>query len=205
MGVACQPTECHLPADTWYMVFDTETSGLHATSTIVQIAYAIYARDGRELMARSRILQMKKGEYIAKGARDIHHIDIARTRREGVSPGVELTIFKRLFLAMRACNRRVVAHNERFDRVQVVRCGAKYGVTVPIEEGDIFCTMRASKDHVLARNVRGHLKVPSNAELYRALHKGNEPPGQLHDALTDIRVSAASYAAGLKRGWFHDP
>jgi hypothetical protein len=62
--------------------------------------------------------------------------------------------------------------------------------------------MTRSRDHVGAIDKRGRRKNPRNVELYQALHGGREPAGRLHDALADVRVTAASYAAGHKRRWW---
>ena len=47
----------------------------------------------------------------------------------------------------------------------------------------------------------GKVKAPGNAELYKLLH-GNQPNfGNLHDAATDIRVTAAVFVKARSFGW----
>ena len=62
--------------------------------------------------------------------------------------------------------------------------------------------MKESKNRLGLKNKLNRLKPPKNIELYEAL-VGPVPEGtKLHDALADVRLTAASYAAGVRKGWW---
>ena len=65
-----------------------------------------------------------------------------------------------------------------------------------------FCTMQSSKRRLGLKNCRGGLKPPKNTELHEKL-VGPVPAGtRLHDALADVRITAASYFAGQRQRWW---
>jgi len=68
---------------------------------------------------------------------------------------------------------------------------------------DVLCTMASSTERCgLESRITGRAKPPTNVELYCKLF-GVAPVGvRLHDAADDVQVTAASYVAGLREGWW---
>ena len=76
------------------------------------------------------------------------------------------------------------------------------GLARDLDAAECFCTMQKSKRRLNLANKRGGLKVPKNTELHNAL-VGPVPAGTLlHDALADVRITAASYFAGQRQRWW---
>ena len=62
--------------------------------------------------------------------------------------------------------------------------------------------MKNSKSRLNLKDKLGRVKAPKNVELHEAL-VGPIPEGtQLHDALADVRVTSASFVAGVREGWW---
>ena len=99
---------------------------------------------------------------------------------------------------MRRRRLRVVAHNASFDMRMLKQTARAHGVddagVDALDKRDFFCTMGAARDNCGLRNRAGRKRSPSNAELYERL-LGKPPEGRLHDASSDVAVTAASYAA----------
>jgi DNA polymerase III epsilon subunit-like protein len=138
---------------------------------------------------------------ISWGAFKVHNIGIRRVKREGVNPQQQLRFFHDACTALLQNGCRVVAHNAAFDHRMLVQTARRYDVPWTLESTDYFCTMQKARPLVNMRNAKGRSKAPSNVELYEhLLHK--KPTGSLHDARVDVAVTASSFAAGAKRGWW---
>jgi hypothetical protein len=99
----------------------------------------------------------------------------------------------------------VCAHNKSFDVRLLKQTALRHGIgDWDLEARDVLCTMQLAKPYTGFVSAKtGRPKAPSNVELYKFLHDGETPDfGALHDASTDIKVTAASFAAGCARGWW---
>lgn len=179
------------------LVFDTETTGL--TGHVIQMAIVFLNSAGGELATYNRL--WKTPLTIHPRAMEVHGITQERLILEGVDPKEELLLLGRIFGAAREAGARMVAHNSRFDVGRLRETALYHGVVPPVEDGDVLCTMTASKMHCNLRNARGLPKAPTCNELHRILME-RDFEGPLHDALGDSRMTARCYWEGKGRGWW---
>ena len=194
-----------LPDEASFLVWDTETTGLGRQATIVQLAWTICDASGAALRTYNRLWRLPPKGYIEKMAYETHRISKADTVRRGFPTVAELRRFVRVIRTLCERGIPVVAHNASFDLRMLHQTASRHGAPalrdfIPPREA-LFCTQTAAAPLCGMRGKGGRRKVPSNVELYRfLLHK--DPEGRLHDALTDVRVTAKSYVAGRKRRWW---
>lgn len=192
-----------VPNGTAYIVFDTETTGFTKWDQVIQLAFEMYDDGGTPLQSYDRILLLPPKRYVPKKSTEKHKISTKIMRAYGVPAKKELLDFFRIVDEAQKRNIPVVAHNAAFDR----RLLAQTAHTNWIAEetvnrflsASLVCTMQSSKKYFLT--AQGKARWPKNAELYERLI-GHAPEGQLHNALVDVRVTAASFLAGKRRGWF---
>ena len=98
----------------------------------------------------------------------------------------------------------IVAHNASFDVSRLNHTAHRHKLRncPSLCSAGMLCTMHSATKHCGLRK-RGNkaLKPPRNEELYTFLFK-DAPTGQLHSALTDCRVTLASYIEGRARKWW---
>ena len=139
----------------------------------------------------------------SKKTTEIHGISTKMMREQGIPAKEAISKFFRLAIEAHEHGVQVVAHNASFDHrllLQMARTNrVDSSLVVGFESVRCFCTMRASKHHFFFPDNRN--KYPKNVELYERLF-GSAPTGTLHNALVDVRVTAASYLEGTRRGWF---
>jgi DNA polymerase III epsilon subunit-like protein len=186
-----------------FCVFDTETSGLSSNAVAVQVAIGFFASDGRALGFYDRLWHLPNGVRISRGSYGVHKISHRRVEREGYPGRGELARVHRIFQSMKRRGKRVIAHNAQFDCRILKQSARQHGFDDwCLNRTDVFCTMTQAVGWCgLVSKKTGRAKRPSNAELYQHL-TGQKPPGSLHDALVDIKVTAKSYVEGVKRGWW---
>mgnify|MGYP005811906785 CR=1 FL=1 len=186
-----------------YLIVDSETSGLprdwRAPVTrvdnwprAIQIAWALYDRDGAPLSADSQIVR-PVGFTIPPDAVAIHGITTARALAEG-RPIAD--VLGDLSAAV-ASARVVVAHNASFDAAII---GAEYvrlGLRPPFSAETMVCTMRGSADFCRIPGPRG-FKWPTLDELHRTLFGAGFDGA--HDAGADVAACAACFFELLRRG-----
>ena len=165
------------------------------------MALGFFDESGHPLRLISHVWKLPPGVAIGWGAFKVHRIGIARVRREGVDPIRQLTFFHDACKCLRSRGCRVVAHNAAFDHRMLAQTARRHAVPWALTIDDYFCTMQRSRDMTNLRGPSGRRKAPSNVELYQHLMH-HEPNAQLHDALEDIKVTACSFVAGAKRGWW---
>ena len=183
------------------LVFDTETNGLRDPHA-VQIAWVVYDADGRELWSRVEYLALPPGKSIDPFAEKVHRISLRTLEAKGKAAQFVLADFYVDLDRVTARGGKVVAHNAKFDARVVTNTATSCGLARGLDAAECFCTMERSKRLLNLTNRRGGLKPPKNTELHEAL-VGPVPAGvQLHDALADVRVTAASYFAGKRREWW---
>jgi hypothetical protein len=97
---------------------------------------------------------------------------------------------------------RVVAHHASFDVRHLNHTANVQKLPASLRSASMLCTMHSATKHCGLRK-RGNraLKAPRNEELYTFLFKC-KPTGQLHRALTDCRVTLASFIEGRNRKWW---
>ena len=184
------------------VVFDTETCGSRGGQLAVQIAWVVYDAKGSELHRRCEYLALPPGRRISYFAQRVHGITEAVVRERGLAPQFVLADFFNVVDAVTAEGGHVVAHNARFDAQVVTNTAESCGLARDLRAEDCLCTMERSKSRLGLVNKRGGLKPPKNAELYAHLVGAELDHATLHDALNDVRVTAASYFAGRSRGWW---
>ena len=208
------------------IVFDTETTDLKGLA--IQIAFGCYDKCGNLVRNYNFYFKLPPGYLIEPRAKAVHKIEESYLERHGL---VTEDVLMVLFECAKVCGQfirsggRVVAHNASFDCEVVFRTwnahsqhlnqliqnagvsGRTRSATPPPNPfigfvDKTFCTMLSSKSYVMAKNKLGRIKNPKNIELYSYLYDGQVPDGELHDASTDIRVTAMSYFKGIDVGWW---
>jgi DNA polymerase III epsilon subunit-like protein len=180
------------------LVWDTETSGL-ARPAICQIAYILY-EDGATV-EYCKILRLPGGLRMTRQAQEIHKISQSMCDA-GAYPVPELYAFFKLVDHVIEQGGVVVAHNCKFDVRAFNTTSKALGLTIELDDRHMFDTMVSSAAYSPLKTTNGRRKNFKNEELYAHLFGSAPDPTQLHDALGDCRVTAASYAEGKRRGWW---
>ena len=133
----------------------------------------------------------------------VHKITTRKLETEGCDTLVELGGVYRIFNALKRRAKRIVAHNAAFDCRIMKQTAEQHGFERwNITKLDVFCTMQSSKARCgLVSEKNQKPKAPSNSQLYEHLFL-SKPSGSLHDAVVDLKVTAASYVEGCRRGWW---
>lgn len=184
------------------LVFDTETDGGKGGQLAVQIAWCVYDAAGYELSSRSDYLALPPGRTINGFAQRVHGITMQMLKDRGLAPQFVLADFFDAVDRVTAAGGRIVAHNAQFDAAVVSHTATSCGLARDLRAAECFCTMEHSKRRLGLVNKRGGLKAPKNVELHEHLLGPVRDELQLHDALADVRITAASYFAGGERGWW---
>ena len=183
------------------LVLDTETSGLNGC--VLDLGWVLADSSGAELAAYSKLWRLPAGESIHSGAFKAHGISAETVQREGVDPAPELLEFAALVSAALTLGVVVAAHNASFDTIRLNHTALRHRVTIaPLRSANLLCTMHNATRHCGLRK-RGSkaLKAPKNEELYEHLFK-RKPPGRLHRALPDCRVTLACFVKGRELKWW---
>ena len=183
------------------LVFDTETSGLGGC--VLDHGWVLADSDGNELASYSKLWRLPKGERIHSRAYAAHRIAAKTVLRDGVDPGPELLEFYALVAAALALGVIVAAHNASFDVARLNHTAHRHQLRVaPLRSADLLCTMHnATRRCNLRKKGTKALKQPRNEELYRHFFN-RKPPGPLHRALPDCRVTLACFVQGRELKWW---
>lgn len=184
-----------------FIVYDTETTGINRGDIVIQLAYMVCDSSGTPMHTYNHLWKTNDGRQIPRSATKIHHIKTADLIANGVRMPPELCAFYRLVDLCNHLGVRVVAHNVAFDCRLLDQTAKLGGIHETINQQPMFCTMLAATDKTNFTTSTGRKKYPKNSELYVYLHH-REPTERLHDALGDIRVTAANYVAGRRRRWW---
>lgn len=191
-----------LPVGTSYLVFDTETSGRSDRAVVVQMAMAFIGADHRILAMYNHMWRLPYRVFLSKGAVKVHGISAATLKARGVDARAELVRMNRAFREAIALKLPIIAFNAAFDcRLLKQTAKAHNILRWDLDVKHTTCTYQASRIHSPLRNTRGARRGFRNGELYVHLF-GCEPQGDLHDAATDVLVTAACYARGCQRRWW---
>lgn len=186
-----------------FAVGDVETTGFGCGAVAIQMALGLFDAEGKMLGMYNRLWRLPKRTHIGKDAMKVHKITYSKLKAEGCSPKEEFPVVKQLLDRLLARGVPVVFHNAKFDTRLLRQTAEKWGVrkwTLTAEQ--CVCTMQQLKNSAgIVSKKTGKVKAPGNAELYKLLH-GNQPNfGNLHDAATDIRVTAAVFVKARSFGW----
>lgn len=173
------------------VAIDTETTGFRGA--VIQAAAVELDARGAHVGTLSRLIAPPPGVQWERAAERVHGITRERLAREGVDPVAFLCEFVAHVRAARAAGTRVVAHNAAFDVARLNATLRWYGVPDELASEDVFCTMHASR--------RGKRSF-KNAELYHELTGKDSVDARLHDAAVDAEITARSFLAGRRRGWW---
>ena len=178
--------------------FDTETTGvprdykapasdLENWPRVVQVGWICCLNDGTLLEEQQHTIKPIKFK-IPKEASDVHGItqEIAKATGEALKP-VLTSLAWRIFFSD-----RVVGHNIEFDDRVITAEFIRIGVHSRLDSRLTICTMKASTNFCkLPGNYPGKYKWPKLEELYFKLF--DEPMGEAHTALMDIKNTAKCY------------
>jgi DNA polymerase III alpha subunit (gram-positive type) len=155
------------------------------------LGWVINDRSGKELKCYEKLWKLPSNSRVAihRKASDKHLIFKDTLRREGVHAQAELKRFAAIVGAAKRAGVRLVAHNKSFDVRLLNQTASAHGVEPFMATADVFCTYQHPKSK------------KKNADLYKQLFN-QDPPGQLHRALADARITAAIHAEGSKLKWW---
>ena len=174
-----------------FIIVDTETTGLPKrwnapiTDTdnwprLVQLAWIIYDKNGKELKRRNRIVK-PEGFIIPEETIKIHRITNERANSEGVGLKSVLEEFSNDIKE----NSYLIAHNISFDE-SVISCELfRKGVDTHLYGIKFIDTKDLTVDFCKVESSRGY-KWPSLAELHEKLF--NVGFEDAHDALVDVEA-----------------
>lgn len=178
------------------LFFDTETIGL-GNPVVCQLGYALHSQCGTCLRESNELLLLPAGARISCGAHKIHNISESDCHARGVDTVAHLRLLHQLALSVVKAGGLVVAHNAAFD-VRAINATFSAFQVEDRFSASTFCLMRNATVYADCRNKLGRRKQPRNDELYRLLFD-KEPEATLHDALADVRVTAANFFELRKR------
>ncbi|GAA4832587.1 hypothetical protein GCM10023331_17230 [Algivirga pacifica] len=187
------------------LFFDTETNGLprsyHAKWSdvsnwprVVQLGFLLTDTEGNTIQEYQAIIQPDGWEIPIEASR-IHGISQEVAEAEGVPMFQAVAVFEE---ALEQAD-LLVAHNIKFD---LPIMGAEfYREEKLLHVPDTFCTMLGSTDYVgIWNEYYGGYKWPKLEELYWKLFE--EPFEGAHDALADVKATAACYFKLKEKGIF---
>ena len=185
------------------LVFDTETTGLRDTSTVVQLGYVLVDLAGNLIESYNKVLLTRPFEYMDPRAVSVHGSGQDDIQNMGVPRKAELLFFHALFQHAQEVGCKIVAHNASFDVRILNQTASTEGLAIRFDEKAVFCTMKASKSRCGLRQRDDRLKNPKNVELYQSLF-GRLPDAdcRMHDAGTDARITAECFVQGQILGWW---
>lgn len=180
-----------------FAVFDTETSGNSKNDFVIQLAVVTYDKFGNMVDSYNKYWSLPLGSTINPFSQSVHNISHHMLQEKGVSPEKEFPYILNLFSYFIKNGINLVAHNVSYDNRMLKQTAEYYNFTWPFSTEHFFCTQKASRSHVRALDKNGNIKAPKNTELYKFM-TGNDPEGDLHDALVDCGITATGYLGGKK-------
>lgn len=185
-----------------YILFiDTETSGLPKKwdapysandnwPFIVQIAWMIFRQDGEYIKTENHYI--KDNDYeISQPSGNIHGINPAFLKEHGEERKAVMQLLQQDLLHY---NPLIVGHFLQLDSQMIGVGFHRAGLENPAEKLPGFCTMKLSGSFIRYKPSR-YLKL---GELYERVF--NEPLNNQHNALTDVKATAACFFELRKKG-----
>jgi len=169
---------------------------------VLNLGWVLVDANGAELASYNRLWPLPPGDHIHKSELRVHGISEERLQDDGVDAKPELAEFFALVSKALAAKVRVAAHDASFCVARLHYTAAKHKLPLPLRSADMLCTMHEATRHCELR-ARGskRLTAPRKEELYRCLFD-RAPPGPLHAALPDCRMTVACLMEGVKRKWW---
>lgn len=189
-----------------YLLFiDTETTGIpkdwkapysdnDSWPVSVQVAWAIYTKDGKEVKSENFYVRDDDFEISPESIK-IHGITDAFLQEYGVEREEVLT---QLSADLNRYQPLVIAHFMQLDYHMVGVCFHRANMHNPLPELPLFCTMRASSDFV----IYSHQRFLRLGEMYEWLF--NVPLENQHNAIVDARATAKCFFELVRRGDIDD-
>ena len=204
-AAAREPIDSPVGGSPFVVVADVETNGGKGGQFVIQLAFVVLDDQLNELMSTNEYVKLPDdNRYINPYSQKVHKITIGKLDREGKPATEVLDVFFKAVSSVLSRRGRVVFHNAAFDSKAIAftaeRCG--YTSPFPFTRHSCFCTMTSAKPKMGLKDSIGRAKAPTNKELHIALVGPVPDEAALHDALADVRVTAASYVAGVRMGWW---
>lgn len=185
-----------LAADSMYLFFDTETTGIPKNykapasdlknwPRLVQIAWLVADASGNELGSAEHTVK-PEGYTIPPAASKIHGITTEAALRDGLAIDAVLDATVKAIGAASA----LIAHNIAFDEKILGSELLRAGYPNHVEDKQRLCTMQAATNYCRIRGPYGY-KWPTLQELYQKLFR--EEFTGAHRALSDVRACARCY------------
>jgi DNA polymerase III alpha subunit (gram-positive type) len=196
---ACASCATELGSPFRYVVFDSETTGLPSQRSdphLVQLAWSVHDCSGGTIEEQVHVLR-PDGFEIPKASTSVHGI----TQEFAASWGKPAKHVLSEFLRVAAGpNIRLVAHNFAFDS-RILRSElSRAALGVAVLEQPSFCTMRSAVQICRLPSRGTNWKFPSLQELHRHVFGRGFVGG--HNALTDVRATAACFFSLCQNGHF---
>jgi DNA polymerase III epsilon subunit-like protein len=173
------------------LVFDTETTDTSKAAQIIQMAYVIIDQNGHEVESYNRIWYSDRP--VQARAYRVHMISTEKVQSQGVLPQPEISDFIRRCDEVRETGGKIVAHNLAFDSRML-----RQTCTNGREIGTGFCTMKGTKK--VHKSERG--ETYKNGDVYSFIT--GKKAKDVHDALSDARMTAAIYTHVSQNGWWEE-
>ena len=182
----------------WYIIFDTETTGLPLRENaaieeldnwprMVQLAWQIHDRTGKFVEARNYIIK-PQNFTIPYSAEKVHGISTQKALAEGTDLDEVLDIFT----GDLANTRLVAGHNIEFDLKIVAAEFLRLQKINPLNDKPWVCTKIESTDFCALPGGRGgKFKWPNLHELHQKLF--SESFQEAHNASADVKATARCF------------
>ncbi|MFD3001550.1 exonuclease domain-containing protein [Pontibacter toksunensis] len=189
-----------------YLLFiDTETTGIpknwsapysdnNSWPLSVQVAWAIYTKDGKEVKAENFYVRDDDFEISPESVK-IHGLTSAFLQEHGVQ---REEVLSQLAADLNRYQPLVIAHFMQLDYHMVGVCFQRAGMYNPLPELPLFCTMQASSNFLLYP----HQHFLRLSEMYERLF--NEPLEHHHNAIVDAQATAKCFFELVRRGDIND-
>lgn len=187
------------------LFIDTETTGIpldwsapysdrESWPCSVQVAWAIYSKDGREIKSENFYVRDDTFQ-ISKASIKIHGITQQFLQEHGIR---REEVLAQLTADLEAYQPLVVAHFMQLDYHMVAACYERATMPNPLPELPLFCTLLASTGFLLQPHQR-YLRL---GELYERLF-GEQLQNQ-HNAIYDAKATAKCFFELVQRGDISD-
>lgn len=186
-----------VPWGTKVIAWDTETSSL--VGVVVQLGVVGRGEEG-ETFHYSTNVKLAAPYRMEAGAEAVHGLSEELVSATGCDPSEALARMAEIVSVSKARKIPLVAHNASFDKRAVARTALAAQVADPLHGAEVACTMQLGRR--VTKKVEGKSRPPKNVWLFETLC-GALPHGvSLHDATDDARLTAQSYLAGIKDGYW---
>lgn len=186
-----------VPWGTKVIAWDTETSGL--VGAVVQLGVVGRGDEG-ETFSYSTNVKLASPYRMEPKAEALHGLSEERVNSTGCDPSIALARMAEIVSVAKTRGIPLVAHNAAFDKKSIARTAVAAKVADPLHGAEVACTMQLGR--CVKRRLEGKNVAPTNVWLFETLC-GTLPHGvSLHDATDDARLTAQSYLAGIKDGYW---